>query len=158
MSSSTRVKSTLKVPNFASVVDQSAVQDAEQLVVRGQIKPLIASGTSPVRNHGRFPAYSNSDKYPADKKPKRPVNLSLSGDMLREYGAQQGNGGASLFVGIVDSASESIKNRAIGNNYGTSGAPARRIVPAPGEQFKVSVIQALREVFARAIERRLRRR
>lgn len=146
----------MKAPDFSGIITPQVVAEVNDRVVQGQIKPLIASGTSPVRGHNRFAAYENPEKYPGDRKPKRPVNLRVSGEMLSDYGAFQK--ARTLFIGIFDSASESIKNRAIGNNYGTSGAPVRRIVPAPGEQFKVSVVTALREVFAGAIERALRKR
>lgn len=160
----TRVRSTMKAPDFSKIMDASLIRNVQQRVVDGPIKSMIQAGTSPVKGFGRYGAYTavkenNKSGYPYGKKPLRPVNLTRSGDMLRELGAFNNGSVKSFFIGIFPQADQQIRDRAHGNNYGTAkGIPVRRFIPSRGEEFKVSVVAALREVFAEAIQRMLRRK
>lgn len=163
------VKSTIRVPDFTGVIDAKLMHDVQGSVIDNQIKKLIQAGTSPVRGHNRFPGYkaaATKEKtgYPYNvrsefpNKAIRPVNLFLSGDMLQEYVAYRANSIKSFFMGIRPNAPEDVRKRAEGNNYGTEHVPMRRFIPAPGETYKVSIVKALRDLFAEAVQRTLKRR
>lgn len=155
MSVKVKVKTTLKVPPFAQVVDKDLIRDLQNDVVSEVILPMIEGGQSPVRAKGRFVKYKDPDKYPGTKKGQRPVNLTLTGKMLEHYKAFIV--GRNAKIGIPDNAPQDIRDRALGNNYGMVGIPERRFIPAEGETFKVSVIVALRDVFSKAIGRLLKK-
>jgi hypothetical protein len=125
-----------------------------------EIKKLINVGVSPVQSvegGRRFKKYKDEDKYPAKKKAKRPVNLFLSGEMLREYVAEKVNG-IRLTIGISKKASKEVKDRAEANNVGTVNSKGeiaiapRRFVPLVGETYAVSVIRKLKNLYAQRIK------
>ncbi len=145
----------MEVPDFTGFVDASLIRAVNTDVVEAVIKPMISSGISPVRGHNRFAPYKNPDKYPGEKKNKRPVNLEMTGEMMRNFGASSSKN-KSIAIGILPNVDKGIRDRARGNNYGTeNGLSARRFFPGEGETWKVSVLLALREVFAERMKRLL---
>lgn len=147
------------VNKLRKTVDEEFVQQVQEEVVDGAIKPLIAAGTSPVESAKgrRFRGYKNPQKYPAKLKEKRPVSLYLSGEMLRSYVAERVSS-VRLRLGISSRASTDVKIRAEANNVGTvseSGAeaiPARRFIPLKGETYRVSVMRKIKNLYARRIK------
>ncbi len=158
-----KIKSNLRAEvlnRLKKTVDQRFVNDMQAEVVNGEIKRMIAAGVSPVRSvegGRRFKGYKNTEKYPAKKKAKRPVNLFLTGAMLLWYKATKISG-VRLSLGIPTSAPKEIKVYAEANNVGTTNSKgevaiaARRIVPLAGETFAVSVIRKMKNLYARRIK------
>ena len=62
------------------ITKEDASEIGKQVIT--EMKDQISKGISPILGQGRFPAYKNPDKYPGKRKPKRPVNLKLSGNFL----------------------------------------------------------------------------
>jgi len=122
------VKVTLKLDGIKNLLKQlsskKVKEEVGELVVM-QMKEFIAAGVSPVRGYGRFEAYKDPDNYPGKLKSKRPVNLTLSGDMLKaltyrtnskdKYGVRIG-----WFPGLFGGRKEADK--AATHNEGTSTA------------------------------------
>jgi hypothetical protein len=151
---SAEVKARLK-----KTVDDKFIADMNNEVV-GEIKRMINAGVSPVQSvegGRRFKKYKDEKKYPAKQKAKRPVNLYLTGEMLRNYVAERVNG-VRLSLGISKKAPKEVKDRAEANNVGTVNSEgqvaiaARRFVPLNGETYAVSVIRKLKNLYARRIK------
>lgn len=133
-------------------------------VVISEMKKAIASGLSPVRNFGRFEEYAAQKKgwgYPLSVKKQfpdkslRPVNLKLSGDMLDSLDTKKTKGGVEVGVFAPDQAQKAKKHQA-----GDPGVnlPQRRFIPArKGEEFIVTITRAIRDSFAKAVDRALKR-
>jgi len=137
-----------------NIVDDDFINKVNQEVVEGSIKPLIASGQSPVTSAEgrRFPKYKDGDKYPGKQKAKRPVNLYLSGLMLSFYKAAKVSS-LRMRIGILPSAPLDVKVRAQANNEGTEkGIPTRRFIPLKGETYTISVMRKLKNLYAEKIK------
>lgn len=159
MAYSTTVRTKFKAPDFSGVVNASVISRVQEEVIERNIKASIRVGLSPVQGFGRFVGYKDPEKYPAEEKPSRPVNLELSSEMLSWLRAKIGSGGKSLTVGIHSDAPDKVRARAEGNNTGSAkGVAVRRFIPLPGEKFKVSTITILRKIFSDRIMEMLRRR
>lgn len=115
----------------------------------------IAQGISPVRGYGRFERYKDRKKYPGDRKPARPVNLWLSGAMLRAYWYRLGRQKNSIEVGIVR-GSLSEKNKASYHNEGTEHMAQRKITPGEGEEWSVTIMRAIRDVYSNRLANLIR--
>ena len=157
-----KVKSNIRaevINRLKQTVDAKFEQDAQEEVV-GEIKRMIASGTSPVQSVDggrRFASYKNPDKYPANKKAKRPVSLFLSGTMLSWYRAVKISG-VRISFGIPTNAPEDVKIRAEANNVGTTNdkgevaIAARRFIPLAGETFAISVMRKIKTLYMKRIK------
>lgn len=157
-----KIKSNIKaevINRLKKTVDEDFIRSMNTDVV-GEIKRMINGGVSPVQNfegQRRFKKYKDQDKYPGKKKAKRPVNLFLSGAMLSWYRAVKISG-IRISFGIPSNAPSEIKDRAEANNVGTTnseGAVAiasRRFVPLPGENFNISVLRKLKNLYALRIK------
>lgn len=101
----------------------------------------IAKGISPVVHQGRFKKYSQSylkqianGRYPGKK--KRPVNLYLTGEMIRSFFVKPS--GKGFKIGFRD------KKAYYHNETGPGGKREylRRLLPTiPGENFTKSIIR-----------------
>ena len=138
-------------------VNDDLVRDLQLYVVGNVIKPFIAKGISPVRGFGRFGEYLWPDKYPGKgdkrKKPNKPVNLNLTGAMLKEFKAFK-SGPKKVGIGYSENAGDFTKIKAEAHNYGTTrrgvGAiPRRRFIPAKGEIWAVSVMREVKKIFTK---------
>lgn len=163
ISSKFRVDLTNRLRN---TVDETFISDMQREVVDGEIKRLIAAGVSPVQSvegGRRFAGYKDPDKYPGKRKSKRPVSLWLSGVMLSWYKAVKVNG-TRFRLGIPTNAPEDVKVRAIANNEGTTNdqgqvaIAARRFIPKPGENFNISVLRKIKNLYAKRIKTLLLKR
>lgn len=110
----------------------------------------ISQGLSPVRGYGRFEAYKDRKKYPGDLKPARPVNLWLSGAMLKAYWYRLGRQKDSIEVGMVRGSASDIE-KAQHHQDGTEHMAQRKIVPGEGEEWSVSIMRAIREVYSKRL-------
>lgn len=164
-----KVRSNIRadvVNRLRRTVDSQFVQQVQQEVIEEAIKPMIAAGVSPVQSVDggrRFKGYKNPDKYPADKKAKRPVSLKLSGEMLAWYKAIFVSG-VRITLGIAPSAPKEVKERAEANNVGTTNKEgqiaiaARRFVPLKGETYAVSVVRKIKNLYSQRIKSLLLKR
>lgn len=129
-------------------VDNATANDIGRTLVDAA-KDAIASGQSPVRGYGRFDSYKDRKKYPGDLKPARPVNLNLRGLMLEGYGFTLMSNG-SVLVGMVKGAQKE-KDIASFHQDGTAVMAQRKIVPGPNEEFNVSIMRQLRDVYGKRL-------
>lgn len=115
------------------------------------IKAQIADGISPVRGHSRFARYKDRTKYPADQKPARPVNLNLSGEMLKNltFKIKENN---KIDVGILTGSAE-VKARAQAHNTGTEHMAMRRFIPQTGEEFSVRIMRRIAELYGKRLQK-----
>ena len=129
-------------------VDNTTANDIGRTVV-DESKRMISEGQSPVRGIGRFIGYSESYKTwikgaKGDKK-VRPVNLNLSGDMLAAFGFRISKKD-TIEVGIIKGA-EFQKEKAGYHQTGNGKMPARPIVPSDNEEFAISVMRKIRDIY-----------
>lgn len=123
-------------------------------IIRDEILERIAKGRSPVKNGGNFEKYSDSYKkqirrrrYPG--KSIRPVNLKLSGKMLK-----------SLFVKIRSNAARLVYTIGFNSeiaeyhNDGTNKMPARRLLPTKkGETLAKPILTIIRRILEQSVNR-----
>ncbi len=148
-------------------------------------KALIAVGKSPVAGYGRFGAYSGQRAqkgikgkgakakkrsaakrgYPGSvvkefpQKRARPINLKLSGKLLKAYNWES-SGKFSVRVGILSKASNLIKIISGAHNEGvaTKNIIQRRHVPQGSEEFAISIQREIKKVYVKHLRGILRRR
>lgn len=148
MSISLRLKKNINIPKLLAklkeVNSSDFIQKVQETVVEGQIKRLIASGQSPVDGFGRFVQYKDREKYPDKKKPASPVNLSLTGSMLKFYTVRRKNQSTIAF-GFSSSASSAVLARAHGNNEGTLGLAGKKLNKEARKRIKDSNLSLIRQ-------------
>lgn len=143
-------------------------EDAEKLgnEVITEMKDMISKGTSPIKGVGRFPEYKHAGvpgKYPASVRYKypdkrdRPVNLSLSGKMLRALKRRtyQAKWGFGFEIGYFD-PEEAKKER--GHAAGVKGQPKRPTIPVGGREFAEKIQRLVNRRFREAISRAVKRK
>ncbi len=113
-----------------------------------EVKDFTSKGISAAEGDGRFrfQKYKDPKKYPGDKKPSRPVNLSLTGQMLDalEHWITAGR----LFIGY---RTKNVKAEA--HNFGTEHMPVRRFLPVQeGSKFNLTIMKKIRDIYIRRIE------
>lgn len=108
----------------------------------------IAEGKSPIAGKGNFPAYKNPKKYPGKRKPARPVNLELTGQMLSSlrYRINQAKLTITLFY-----AGAKAKKKELGHREGANGQPRRPSLPLDNENLNARIAKRIREVIAKAL-------
>jgi hypothetical protein len=135
------------------------------------IKDLLSRGVSPVEGKGRLASYKNAAKYPGlnrnkgknlkrttqpmtrealakTTKKQSPVNLKLTGDMLKSlsFKVKQGR----IWIGFFDTK-EAIKAKALQD--GTANMAARPILPTePGQQFAQTIWREILKAVKEKIE------
>lgn len=135
-------------------VDNATANTLGETIVE-EAKDNIASGLSPVRGYGRFERYKNRKKYPGDLKSARPVNLNLTGAMLRAFGYRIGREKDTIEVGMIrGSASDLAKAKA--HQEGTEHMAQRRMVPGEGEEWTVSIMRKIRNVYSKRLANLIR--
>lgn len=137
-----------------NLVDGPFISELNQKVIT-EIKRFMLAGISPVKGKRRFEKYKDKDKYPGDRKPSRPVNLKLSGDMQSELVAAKKDSG--FYLGISTLASNKIKTYAKANNLGEGNIPERRFIPVSGEVFNVSIMRQIKDIIARRVSKLLKK-
>ena len=119
-----------------------------QVELKKEIVKSIERGVSPVKGEGRFPEYSEvykdqiKDGRYAGKR-TRPVNLRLTGDLLKSLIIKATNKGLSV---IFDNKLADIHNRL---GAGKSKAFRRMLPTEKGEEFSRSITMRMKEVLSR---------
>lgn len=135
------------------MADVSITKSQAQRIGQGMVsdmKKAIATGLSPIKGNGRFPAYKDPARYPAGKKPQRPVNLFLTGDMLEDL--QERSDAKTIEIGYFKS-SEADKER--GHREGANGQPKRPTIPEGTEEFNETIQLNAEEAFRDALDEQL---
>lgn len=114
------------------------------------IRKDIDGGRSPVKGKGRFQKYSDSyrqaidsGRYSEYSKRKRPVNMKLSGDMMKSFSARAFR---DRILIKFDSFLADIHNR---RGAGKSKTVRRLLPTRSGETFNQSIQRDVREVLTR---------
>ena len=142
------------IARLDEIFSPDTVDKLGRLVVR-ESKDMISKGISPVRGHGRFERYKNKDNYPGDLKPARPVNLKLTGDMLSGYSYKRKNK-TTMETGMVNGSQKS-KEIAGYHQSGTKNMAQRRMTPGLGEEFAVTIMRKIRDVFSASLARTIKK-
>ncbi len=129
----------------ANAIGKTVVDEAKQ---------NISEGLSPVRGYGRFERYKDRTRYPGKLKPARPVNLELSGDMLKGYDYRITTDD-TIEVGMVG-GSAFDKEKAQYHNDGTPNMAQRKLVPGDGEEWSVSIMRSIRDLYGKRLEEIIR--
>lgn len=127
-------------------------------MARKQILERVSRGQSPIKGRGRFPGYKNPDRYPGNRKAKRPVNLKLTGDFYRALRADVRRYGTetAIQIGFADEKN-ALKEE--GHRKGTNGQLIRPIIPLENkEEFEPRIVRALKREYIRQYKAQLRRR
>lgn len=117
-----------------------------------EAKTMISEGVSPVRGHGRFERYKDRKKYPGKLKSARPVNLNLTGEMLKGYSFRPVLSNQSLLVGMVK-GSVGRKDIAEFHNAGTEHMAMRRFIPQDDEEFAVRIMRKIRDLYGERLRK-----
>lgn len=143
--------SATKISNLIKekLVNSKFINEINSQVIP-EVKRFMAAGLSPVQGKPRFVQYKDKFKYPGKRKPSRPVNLKLSGDLYSVYVAAKKTS-HSFFMGISSLASDKIKTYAKANNLGTDELSERRFIPIGGETYKVTIMRMIKNLIARRI-------
>ena len=122
-----------------------------------EMKDRIQRGQSPIKGRGRFPAYKNPKKYPGKRKPKRPVNLYLSGVFLKALRGIGYRVGQEIYVRIGFSDSLNAEKER-GHREGANGQPKRPIIPEGNETFTPRILLKMKKAYKLAYKEALKRR
>lgn len=141
----TRFKIIDFIDRFMDGTTVSAIGDT----IVDTAKEMISEGQSPVRGHGRFARYKDRTKYPGDLKPARPVNLNLTGEMLKGFGFKY-IGNDTIQVGMISGSSDR-KEVARYHNSGTDNMAMRRFIPQDGEEWAISIMREIRDVYGKRL-------
>lgn len=118
-----------------------------------EVKSFITRGISPVLGERRFEGYKNPAKYPADRKPNRPVNMTLTGVMLDALTFRILSG-RTFSIGWYSGVNA---EKASNHNTGDT-VPKRRLLPTEkNESFNVSITRALKNYYAKIMSDILKR-
>lgn len=156
-----KVKTTVRF-EILELLDKfvdNTTANAIGVTVVEEAKRMISEGQSPVRGYGRFPGYSDSyqdaikggGKLFTDKK-VRPVNLEQSGAMMKLFGFRIKD--QSIEVGFVGNGEH--KELAEIHNEGAGKMPQRKMVPGDKEEWAVTIMRAIREVYGSRLEKLIR--
>lgn len=134
------------------LVDDKLANQVGTMLVE-ESKRLISNGISPVRGVGRFEGYKNPEAYPGNKKPARPVNLSLTGTMLSYLNFKRN--GQVIEFGIINAPAKVNTIARVHNTGEREDIPQRQFIPigddAGTEAFVPSITAKLRELFRRRV-------
>lgn len=128
-------------------MDARTANDLGKTVAQ-EAKAMIEEGQSPVRGYGRFDAYKDRTVYPGKLKDARPVNLTLTGEMLRGYWYRLT--GRSVEVGMVRGSADR-KEIAGFHQDGTPNMSQRKMVPGPGEEWAPSIMRSISNLYAKRL-------
>jgi len=148
----------LKKKAKLSKLDKNRLNDFGKIAVK-EITKTVGKGISPIEGGGRFPGYKNPENYP-DKiqkkypaKRRRPVNLYLSGDFLKnlKYKIVK-SPKLGIEIGFYDTLS---KKKEQGHREGVKGQPKRPIIPERKEEFTRRIRITLLKTFKAIFEKHL---
>jgi hypothetical protein len=144
-----KVTTKFKILELINGFVDNATANAIGNTVVEESKRLISEGQSPVRGEGRYGAYKNRKRYPGKRKPARPVNLNLSGEMLEGFGFRN-KGSDVIEVGMVGGSARD-KEIAGYHQTGTDNMIARPIVPQENEEWAITIMRAIRDEFGKRL-------
>ena len=121
-----------------------------------EMKKMITVGLSPIRGNKRFPRYKNPAKYPKNKKPRTPVNLTLTGDFLRALTYDTRPSTSGYATEIYYAGREDVKEQ--GHREGANGQPERPTVPMGKEEFAVRIERVYARIYRDRIREILKRK
>lgn len=145
----TKVTIRFQVLDFLDRFMNNTTLNAIGKTVTEEALEMISEGSSPARGEGRFERYKDRKKYPGDLKPARPVNLHLTGSMLSGYGFKIKDRN-TVEVGMVRGSSRD-KEIAGYHQDGTEHMAARPIVPREGEEWAVSIMRSIRDLYGKRL-------
>jgi hypothetical protein len=122
-------------------INKSKVKAGE--IIKKEVVSTISKGLSPIEGQGRFQTYSksykeaiNSGSYKKFGKKQSPVNLKLSGKMLKSIKALVTKSGITIFF-----SSPIAKYH---NELGASKKKViRRLLPKEGERFSLTITEKI---------------
>jgi hypothetical protein len=118
-----------------------------------EIQNDLDKGNSPVRGERRLEQYKDTKKYPGGRKPNRPVNLSLTGEMRRYIRSEVVSGRAAVRVGLLN-APQDVQARAIAHLKGTPHMAQRKFLPwEEGDQLTVRIQRRLISIYQERLAR-----
>lgn len=131
------------------ILNANVLREVGETIV-DEMKEQIAVGKSPIHGDGNFPAYKNPKKYPGKRKPARPVNLELKGQMLSSlrYRINQ----AKIAVTILY-ANRKAQLKELGHREGANGQPERPTIPIESEQFNALIKKKAQAVIDKALRK-----
>jgi len=148
-----RLKKKLK--ELKQPIDSKTAKEIGKMLI-SEIRAMTEKGISPVRDGGvggsaRFTKYKNPKKYPGDKKRQRPVNLRLTGDMMKslKYDIVQ-NPKTGNDTDIYYSGNNYLKER--GHREGVHGQPKRVTIPKENEQFAVRILRQIKKIYGNRVK------
>lgn len=107
-----KVKNNFSNRQFATLLED---------IINRNVLRKIDKGLSPVDGVRMFKKYKDPKSYPGDLKQSNKPNLTLTGNMLSNYVAKQGEEQMTATMGIHSDAPEIEKVKAVAHNYGTQG-------------------------------------
>jgi hypothetical protein len=134
-------------------IDKATGRVIGRALRKATIKSL-SKGQSPVRGQKRLEKYKDPKKYPGKKKPKRPVNLKLSGAFYNSlsfivkkgvlsFGLLRANAKVKLYMEVHNTDMP----------IGKRGPKTRRAwLPLDGEEYQVKIMRDLRLIISRRID------
>ncbi len=120
-----------------------------------EAKQNISEGLSPVRGYGRFEKYKNPKQYPGQltgslAKNQRPVNLFLTGEMLKGYWYKLSGKKDTIEVGMTRGTAFA-NEKAKYHQEGTENMAQRKIIPSDGEEWSISIMRKLRDLYSKRL-------
>ncbi len=154
-----KVTTRFKILELIDKFVDGTTADAIGSAIVKEAKAMIASGQSPVAGFGRFMSYSDSYKNALKGKlgqelgkTVRPVNLYATGEMLEEgYGFERVDD-TTIRVGMTEGSAKR-KQIAAYHNEGTEKMPARPLVPGANEEFAISIMRKIRDLYGERLRK-----
>jgi hypothetical protein len=141
-----------ELKKYEAPIDKKTADKIGRAVVQ-RIKDLVKVGLSPVKGFPtRFPRYKNPDKYPGDRKNKSPVNLKLTGHMLKNLIFQTAKRGKNYFVSVGYLRDDFAADKESGHREGVNAQPKRPTIPQGKETFREAILVEIQEIIEERIE------
>lgn len=132
-------------------INKSTADDIGRTVTN-HIQDLTSKGISTVREFKRrMPAYKNPPRYPGKRKPKRPVNLRLTGDFMNALTFKSRSSGTDGYKTEVFYNKESEDKKESGHREGVNGQPKRPTLPQGNERFAKLIENDVVEIYKQAL-------
>lgn len=141
-----------KIEDLKKPIDKATAEKVQKAVV-SEMKTLISKGNSPIAGKGKFPPYKNPKKYPGKRKAASPVNLELSGEMLRGLGGstERTESGYASVIEYTGTDRDGVENsdKEEGHRLGTNDQPKRPTIPiaAKGENFVARILKVISDLY-----------
>lgn len=146
-----------KIDRVLKPVDKATAQKAGNATVR-MMKRKIAGGNSPIMGKGRFPSYKNPTKYPGKLKSHTPVNLKLTGAMLKNLKAKASLSRILGWVFSIGYRDPDQADKETGHRRGKFGQPRRPTIPIKGEQFSGPIAKVYVKIFRARMRKLIRKK